>query len=206
MSGGDGCPRAREDGLVIEAIGDELLVYDTAVSRAHSLNASAAAVFQACDGTRSVGQIATECGLDEELAELALADLVRFGLVADHAGTAQGVSRRAVIRRLAVTGAALGVGVPAIRSITAPTAAMAAASTAPCTPGYTPPPGRHPKNPGGDCQNPGDCSPGSSCYSEIGWCVRGYGQSCYSQDLCADGSGGTNACPHSTGVCDSHCN
>ena len=43
-------PLARSEGLVVEEVGDELLVADPLSSRAHSLNAFAARVWQACDG------------------------------------------------------------------------------------------------------------------------------------------------------------
>ena len=39
--------------LIVDTIGDELLVYDTSNNRAHSLNKNAAAVWKACDGTRT---------------------------------------------------------------------------------------------------------------------------------------------------------
>jgi hypothetical protein len=206
VSAGSGGPRARTNDLSIQPIGDELLLYDEASQRGHSLNVTATAV-RACDGARSREQIAEECGLDGDVVRLALGELASSGLVADYAEPSVGVSRRAVTRRLAGAGAGLGVGIPAIRSITAPTAAMATANYAPCTTGYAPPPGRHPKHGyhGDGCDTSGDCGSGSRC-CVIGFCVRQEGQSCYSQDGCSDGSGGSAACPASTGVCGSHCN
>ena len=43
-------PLARSEELVIEELGDELLVYDERTQRAHCLSATAARVWRACDG------------------------------------------------------------------------------------------------------------------------------------------------------------
>jgi hypothetical protein len=202
MSAGDGCPRAREDGLVIEAIGDELLVYDTGTSRAHSLNASAAAVFQACDGTRPVEEIGQATGLDADAVALALADLGKSGLLAAYTEPSERVSRRTVIRRLAVAGAGIGVAVPVIRSIVAPSAAMAGST------------GRNARNLGECGAGLSACSPGSTCHLEgpysHGFCYRQPGASCYhgaassSTSVCYGGSHSGDPygsrCP-STGIC-----
>ena len=51
-------PVARARDLVARSAGDEVLVYDLARHRAHRLNASAAAVWRQCDGTRDVPAIA----------------------------------------------------------------------------------------------------------------------------------------------------
>jgi hypothetical protein len=114
---------ARDEGLVVDSIGDELLVYDTACSRAHSLNAVAAAVWRACDGRRDVDQLAVFTGFDRSAVELALNNLHDVELITGYQSS--GVSRRVVLRRLSLTAAGLAVGLPVIRSITAPTAAMA---------------------------------------------------------------------------------
>jgi hypothetical protein len=71
-----GTPLARDQGLVVDSIGDELLVYDTECGRAHSLNVVAAAVWRACDGQRDVGQLAEFTGFDVSAVELALNNLL----------------------------------------------------------------------------------------------------------------------------------
>src|SRR5262245_18504542 len=43
-------PRAKTSELVVKKVGEELLVYDLARHKAHSLNRVAAAVWRACDG------------------------------------------------------------------------------------------------------------------------------------------------------------
>jgi hypothetical protein len=120
---------ARDQGLIVDSIGDELLVYDTACSRAHSLNVVAAAVWRACDGQRDVDQLAAFTALERSAVELALDNLLDAELITGYGRS--GVSRRVVLRRLSLTAAGLAVGLPVIRSITAPTAAMATSGT--CT-------------------------------------------------------------------------
>jgi hypothetical protein len=142
-------PRARENDLLTQSLGDELLVFDSAANRAHSLNATAAAVWRASDGTRSPSQIAEHCQLDPLAVDLALSDLADARLLADHTPPAQRVSRRSALRRMALTGATLGVALPVIRSIVAPSPAMAG-STA-----------------GTSCATPADCTgAGSFCHSD----------------------------------------
>ena len=126
-----GKPLAREQGLIVDSIGDELLVYDTACSRAHSLNVVAAAVWRACDGQRDVDQLAMFTEFDRSALELALNNLLDVGLITNYQPT--GVSRRVVLRRLSLTAAGLAVGLPVIRSIAAPTAAMATSGLTRCT-------------------------------------------------------------------------
>src|SRR5581483_4404541 len=64
-------PVRRELGVLFEPMDDELLVYDSERSRAHSLNSTAALVWRACDGRRDVNGLAGECGVDVETVLLA---------------------------------------------------------------------------------------------------------------------------------------
>ena len=193
-----GLPLAQSTGLLEEPLGDELLLFDERSHRAHSLNATATLVWRACDGTRTRDQLATDCGLDPSLVDLALERLAASQLLVKSATPSQRISRRAVFRRTAIAGATLGVALPVIRSITAPSAAMAASG------GLHP--GRHPGN-GALCSsghrgNAPSCDASSRCFSVIGECYRHSGESCYSQDTCSN-SGGAS-CPPSTGVCGSY--
>jgi hypothetical protein len=122
-------PLARSTDLIVDGIGDELLVYDTTSHRAHSLNNVGSAVWQACDGTRSPEEIAAHTGLDPAAVELALDNLADIDLISGHQRT--GISRRTALRRITVGAAGLAVALPIIRSLTAPTAAMAVSA---CTP------------------------------------------------------------------------
>jgi hypothetical protein len=161
-------PLAREQGLVVDSIGDELLVYDTSCGRAHSLNVAAAAVWRACDGQRNIDQLAEFTGCDRNAVELALNNLLDVELISGY--ETSGISRRVVLRRLSLTAAGLAVGLPVIRSITAPTAAMAVSGG--CTSNSCPR--------GDYCASNGSCrasgvefplDPGSGCQPGAGFCA-----------------------------------
>ncbi len=51
-------PTAREKGLVVKSLNDEVLVYDLERDKAHALNQSAAFVWKKCNGHRTVTDIA----------------------------------------------------------------------------------------------------------------------------------------------------
>jgi Coenzyme PQQ synthesis protein D (PqqD) len=118
-------PVARSEGLLVEPMGDDLLVFEPATGRAHSLNAAAASVWRACDGTRDVDALAACCGLDPIAVALGLDSLRGCELLIDFEGPR--VSRRQALRMIAVLGAGIAA-VPVIRSIIAPSAAMAAST------------------------------------------------------------------------------
>jgi hypothetical protein len=119
-------PRARQEGIVVKAVGDELLVYDLERHRAHSLNPVAAAVWRQCDGRRDPAALAAAVrapdgtAVPELAVRYALGELGRAGLLAGSAAE-PGVTRRDLLRRLGATAAAL----PLLTSIVVPTAAQA---------------------------------------------------------------------------------
>ena len=145
MRDGQGQPRARTSGVVVKAVGNEVLAYDLTRHRAHSMNGVAAAVWRACDGTRDAAGIATAVraaggpAMDAPAVEYALAALGRAHLVTGVGGAA-GVTRRTLLRRLGTAAA-----VPIVTSIVAPTSAQAqscrptglscTSASACCTPG-----------------------------------------------------------------------
>jgi len=51
-------PKAREAGLILEPLDDELLVYDIQSHRSNALNATAAFVWRHCDGKTSIPELA----------------------------------------------------------------------------------------------------------------------------------------------------
>jgi hypothetical protein len=114
-------PRARIDGLLIEHVEGETLVYDTAGHEAHCLDSEAASVWEACDGLATVSEIAATTGLPEAAAAATVRDLA-----ARHLLEPLGVNRRDLLRTVAIGAGAVAVGVPVIRSIVVPTAAQAA--------------------------------------------------------------------------------
>jgi hypothetical protein len=52
-------PKARQEGLVLQEVGDEVVVYDKESHRFHSLDPSTALVWRHCDGQTSIPAIAT---------------------------------------------------------------------------------------------------------------------------------------------------
>lgn len=128
-------PRARKEGLVVQTLPDETLVYDLDRDLAHCLNHTASLVWARCDGRTTAKQIASaiavklEQPIDERFVWVALDQLSRNHLLADNAMPPQlsGLSRREVVRALALTAA---VGLPVVASIVAPTPAQAATGCA----------------------------------------------------------------------------
>lgn len=135
-------PQARKDGLVVEQLSDEVLVYDLDGHQAHCLNQTAALVWEHCDGKTTVPEIARLIGreskspVDEEVAWLALDQLGKARLLSDRVTRPSGaarMSRRTVMRRI---GLASAVALPVVTSILAPTAEAAVncvPSGQPCT-------------------------------------------------------------------------
>jgi hypothetical protein len=143
--GKSGHPKARQDGLVLRELREELLVYDTETHDAHCLNSTAAFVWKQCDGTTSVAEIAdrvrAELGaeIEDEMVWVALEDLWTRQLLEGEAAPAREgtMSRSQALRRV---GIAAAVSVPVITSVVAPKAAHAAtciASGQPCAQGQT---------------------------------------------------------------------
>jgi hypothetical protein len=137
-------PRARKEGLLVQEMPDELLVYDLVRNKAHCLNQTAALVWKRCDGKTSVKQMVrvlekeTESPVDEAVLWIAFDRLAKAHLLQGEARKwtgASGISRREVIRRI---GAAAAVSLPLVTSIVAPEAVQAGtcrASGTACTTG-----------------------------------------------------------------------
>lgn len=125
-------PRRRTQGLVVKELPEEVLVYDLERHRAHCLNPTAALVFKHCDGDTTVSEIAgvlrtrLRVPADGKWVHLALDHLEKAHLL-EECGDASWApsSRRELIRRLGLTGAAL---LPLVSSVVAPTPVEAAAT------------------------------------------------------------------------------
>ncbi|MEO9130517.1 MAG: PqqD family protein [Sphingomonas sp.] len=127
-------PLAREHGLMVRDMHDEVLVYDTQRDRATALNPIAAKVWRACDGASDVPMIVArlstpEAPIDEEsvwkaLVLLGKADLLERPHVI-HSPAFDRQSRRQIIRKL---GTAAMVAVPVVIAISVPTPAQAASA------------------------------------------------------------------------------
>jgi hypothetical protein len=171
----------------VEPVGDETVVYDLESKEAHCLKPLAAAVFDCCDGTGSISDVAAAASRrlaksvsDDEVTEavrqleqLRLLD-TPFVVVASGDGNGNGVSRREALRRIGFVGAA-ATSATMITSIAVPTAAAAKSGI-----------------PGGctGCSQNKDCASGHCCQSVPG-------KQCNSQCCVFD----NNSCHLSTCTC-----
>jgi len=157
-------PIARNEGLVIQEMPDEVLVFDMETNKAHCLNETAAFVWKACDGNNSVADITKLFGnksgnpVDENLVWLAIDQLNERKLLEKNVTSKfAGESRRSVLKKI---GFASVVALPVIASLVAPTAVLAVA----CSAGQTP----------ASC-GAGNCNRGTPCVSatQCGTCPAG---------------------------------
>ena len=117
-------PMIRHENLVVQELNNEVLIYDLKRDKAFCLNETAAIVWQACDGTHTLGYIGERLG-SEDIAWLALTDLKRKGLIEFAITTPnkfQGMSRRELITKISI-GSILAL--PMIASLYAPASAQA---------------------------------------------------------------------------------
>jgi hypothetical protein len=124
-------PHAREDGLIVRIIDNEIIVYDKERDKAHCLNQTAALVWNNCDGKRSVAEIARRmqaelnAPVETNVVWYALKQLDKYQLLQDPISLPEDVvalTRREFLKKV---GVAAAVAVPMIFSITAPTPAFA---------------------------------------------------------------------------------
>jgi hypothetical protein len=126
-------PKARKEGLLVRDLGDEVVVYDLESHRGHCLNRTAALVWRACDGRRTVAAIAAQLGhelgvpTDQDLVRLALRKLRDARLLDSGTLKAATLTRRDLARRIGQ--AAL---LPVVISLLAPRPSEAA--TCDCAP------------------------------------------------------------------------
>lgn len=121
-------PQARQDGLLEEAVGEELLLYDRESHTAHCLSPIAACVWRHCDGEHDLTGLAELAGASESWVADALHELREKDLLVAEPQLTEsavpGESRREAIGRAARYGAAAAAG-SMIISATAATPAMA---------------------------------------------------------------------------------
>jgi len=125
-------PVARKEGLVIQEMPEEVLVYDLDTNKAHCLNQTAAFVWKSCDGRNSVADITKLVGNDsgtaipEDLVWLAIDQLSEKNLLANNLkADFKGSTRREVIKKI---GLAAVIALPLVASLTAPTSVLASNS------------------------------------------------------------------------------
>jgi hypothetical protein len=126
-------PVARDEGLLVEHVADEVVVYDTESKEAHCLSPLPAVVFTHSDGYRTVEQLA-------EVASVKLGETVSADRVMDAVAQLEerellkapgGISRRQMLRKSTIASGAV-VAAPIISSVFAP--AAIAANSATCGP------------------------------------------------------------------------
>lgn len=127
-------PVARKNGLVVQEMPDEVLVYDLDTNKAHCLNQTVAMVWKSCDGNNTVSDIAklfeAQMGgnVKEDFVWLAIDQLNENNLLEQEIrSNFEGQSRRDVIKKI---GLASMIAIPVIASLVAPPNALATASCA----------------------------------------------------------------------------
>lgn len=130
-------PSARAEGILVERVDDELVVFNTQTKQAHCLKPLAAFVFENADGRATQAEIADRAAralgttVDVDEIASAVAQLRDSSLLDEPIAVLNGTSRREAIKRFAFAGAAATAAGPLITSIFAPSAAMASATTIP---------------------------------------------------------------------------
>jgi coenzyme PQQ synthesis protein D (PqqD) len=122
-------PVARREGLLVEKLPDEVLVYDLDRKKAHCLNSTAALIWNHCDGRTTIDDLVML--LQKQSKGKVQEDVVWFGL--DQLRTArliegqpttpagkQRLSRRELVKKIG-----LAVSIPIIVSVLAPQASAA---------------------------------------------------------------------------------
>ncbi len=144
-------PIARKEGLVVQELNDEVLVYDLETNKAHCLNESAAAVWRNCDGGHSISDIAKKFVeksgniVDEDFVWLAIDQLNELNLLEQELKpNFQGQTRREVLRKIGLVSV---ISLPIIASLVAPSSILAGTS---CS-----------------CMSSGDCITQTTCPSTV---------------------------------------
>lgn len=132
-------PTARKEGLILQEVEEELVVYDTDQHHGHRLNRTAALVWHHCDGQKTVEDLVAM--LQQELNPEADTDLVWLTL--DRLQSAHlleesparptdqtRASRRRFVRKVGLVGV-LSLLLPVVETITAPTPAHAVSGPPP---------------------------------------------------------------------------
>lgn len=122
-------PVARKQGLVVQEMPEEVLIYDLDANKAHCLNQTAAFVWKSCDGRNSVETIAEllekefSQKVNEDLVWLAIDQLSKERLLEREVRTdLSGMTRREVIKRIGFTAA---VALPVVAMLSFPNNALA---------------------------------------------------------------------------------
>lgn len=126
-------PQARTEGLLVQEVQDEILVYDLKRHWAFCLNKAAAAIWESCDGQTPVAEIIRtvekklQVPMNEQLVWLTLDKLGKSRLLCEQitqpSDATPRISRRKAMRKI---GGAAVIALPLITSVITPTAVQAA--------------------------------------------------------------------------------
>lgn len=144
-------PIARTKKLLIQDLGEEVVVYDQERDAIYCLNSLAARVWYYCDGQNTIEDIAEilteelEIPVGEQVDSIgmilrSLEELESFHLIEEYISkpiAKSGISRRRMMKKTAlVSGFAMGTLFPTIKSIVAPLPAMAGSGEIILTTGF----------------------------------------------------------------------
>jgi len=118
-------PFARNKGVVVQDLDEEILVYDLLTNKAYCLNQTASRVYRACEAKSSFAGLKRKHNFTDDVVFLALDELKRANLVDEdgrYLSPFAGLSRREAIRRV---GVASMIALPVISSLVAPSPAHA---------------------------------------------------------------------------------
>ena len=145
-------PKVKTHGLVVQELHNELLVYDLATNQACCLNRAAIQVMECCDGNTRAEAAAVRLGMPEDMLWATLEGFRKAGILEDEFDeplASNTVSRRRMLRQAA----ALGIALPIVSSLVAPSALDAASCIGQSQP----------------CTSTPQCCPGSTCvFTEAG--------------------------------------
>lgn len=118
-------PTARTEGIAIQQVASEVLVYNLTSHQCFLLNESLTRVFQACDGRTTFAELQLRHGLREDEIWLALEELNRQELLEKMIPLPRSVSRRDLLLRMGKGAAAL----PLLSVLAVPQPSAAASGT-----------------------------------------------------------------------------
>ena len=120
-------PKSKKNNIVVQNLDTETLVYDLNINKAFCLNETSAMVWQLCDGTKSISEIADLMSknlkmlVSEDFVWLAISNLQKekFIEIESNQPFFDGKSRREVIKKI---GFASMIALPVVASVIAPSA------------------------------------------------------------------------------------
>lgn len=119
----------RSKDIVVQQLGKETLVYDTAINKAYCLNETSTIIYNACNGTTTFDELKNRHNLTEDLIYFALDELKNQNLLQDenYSAAFAGMNRREVIRKVGMSSM---LALPVITTLLAPKSVAAASCQA----------------------------------------------------------------------------